>query len=114
MLEETETIRPTGPVPKMLDNLKQVYGHEKSLRGRVLLSQAIKVLENYQYWARQPGITEPSIGVVKSVLVRKRIIPKRVQTCLWCGSKRVRKIAEWPKEGFNEYKCKGCGQKFFR
>lgn len=112
----------------MLDDLKHIYSAEKTIRGRVLLSEALRVLENYSKMPLAGDIPvdrwelakkmemspQGKIAFVRSIAVSQRVVRVEGSGCLWCGSRRLKELAEFPKEGFREYECKDCKSKFFR
>ena len=83
-------------VPRVMGNLKHVYAKETSMRGRVLIGEAMRALENYLH-----------VPEVKPEL-------KPENCCLWCGSRQIKIVAKFPEEGFDQFNCEDCGGTFFK
>ncbi len=117
----------TTKVETMLDDLKHLYSTEDSIRGKVLLSEAVRVLENYmkvprvdtpiEKWEQMRGRKMSLQGkrnFIRNIVIQQKIIPTQGPGCLWCGSRRIKEVAKFLEEGFNEYECRDCKQKFFK
>ena len=111
----------------MLDDLKHMYGAEKSIRGRVLLSDVLRILENYSQMPNQDVHIEKweqaskmkmspqaKVAFSRNIAVQQRVVRIQGSGCLWCGSKRIEEFVKYPKEGFNGFKCLDCKEKFYR
>ncbi len=130
-MEETVVINPNSKVLQMLDDLKHMYGAEKSIRGRVLLSDVLRILENYSQMPNQDASLESpvekweqaskmkmspkgKVAFVRNIAVQQRVVRIQGSGCLWCGSKRIKEFVKYPKEGFNGFECLDCKEKFYR
>ena len=127
VLVEKEKIEREEKVPKMVVELKHMYSKENTIRGRVLLSEAFKILENYSQMPQtdvpiekweQSMKTQMSpqgkVAFVRNIAQKQRVIQEPGSGCIWCGSKRVKEFVQYPREGFNGYECLDCKNKFYR